>query len=78
MKSKLEILAKLLQDKTITLDEFIILSEKEVQYIYQNYPYYIQPIQPTHYTLPITWCGATSGLSISTTSIQPTFTLTTN
>ena len=65
MKSKIEILAKLLQDKLITTEEFILLQEKEIQYIYQNYPTFVQPYtypQPTiPYTLPVTWCGVTSG-----------------
>ena len=40
-KTKLEILASLLQRDKITIEEFITLMEKEVQYIYQ--PYYNYP-----------------------------------
>ena len=44
-KTKLEILASLLQRDKISIEEFITLMEKEVQYVYQpyyhtsNYPY---------------------------------------
>ena len=40
-KTKLEILASLLQRDKITIEEFITLMEKEVQYVYQ--PYYNYP-----------------------------------
>jgi hypothetical protein len=69
-KTKLEILAKLLQDKVITVEEFITLSETTKEYIY--YPYSTpQTIQPYRYE-PI-YCGTTTagypeGTTISNTT----------
>ncbi len=51
--NKMEILARLLQEGKITTQEFIILAEKEVQYV----PY-VQPYTPNPYNPPYEiWCG---------------------
>ena len=36
MKSKLEILARLLKEDKITVDEFVILSTRDIEYIYKD------------------------------------------
>jgi hypothetical protein len=64
MKTKLEILARLLQDKHITVEEFTILAGKEVQYIYWNYPHYVQP-----YTSPVRWGTTADKITISAEDI---------
>lgn len=59
-KTKLEILAKLLQDKIITVEEFVVLSETTKEYVY--YP--SQPIIYKDYNKPLeVWCGTTTSRS---------------
>ncbi len=54
--SRVEILARLLKEEKITTEEFIILAEKEVQYV--QYVPYAQPYNPNPYNPPYEiWCG---------------------
>lgn len=45
MTPKQEILKRLLEEKHISFEEMLILSQKDVEYIYYNNPYF--PIQTT-------------------------------
>jgi hypothetical protein len=66
-KTKLEILANLLQDKVITIEEFVVLSETTKEYVY--YPYYPYYTQPYQYKPLEVWCGTTTGTPISNTTV---------
>jgi hypothetical protein len=45
---KIEILSKLLYEKRITIDEFILLLEVEKEYIYIYYPQYMPHYYPPY------------------------------
>lgn len=46
MKNKLEILARLLKEDKITVDEFIILSARDIEYIYRDKSALSNPLPP--------------------------------
>lgn len=59
MKTKLEILARLLQNKHITIEEFVTLSVKEIEV---RYEYINPPYKFNNWDNPfITTCKSTSG-----------------
>jgi hypothetical protein len=55
-KTKVQIIQELLDKKAITAEETVTLLQKEVEYITQYYPYYLQPCVPQNpYPITVTY-----------------------
>lgn len=56
--NKIEILAKLLKEDKITVEEFKVLLEPTYVYPYQYYPYITQPTTPQRWDIFYTTCSS--------------------